>query len=401
MYGNCMKSCPECSPTHQLDHRKEWAMNVVDDVMNSFSRRLSFPLLESMVQRVAIGALLGSFRLIGLIKSKPVTEDSHVHQRTKVIAEEAEKRGWKVMMLSFLGHDSNLFFVDGAGKSDVFEGLPGLDPAKTITKVDDKEWVKHLLRSLECPTPEGQAFTNVMKALRYGEQLGFPLVVKPRTGSLSAHTTVNIQSMDELERAVLVAKHVSPSFMVEQYVPGNLYRATTVGTSLVAVGRRDPPCIIGDGVQTAGELITAREAEQRELLVALGYKPEEVPGLPRNHMKKDPSEILPLGERVAVTWKINLSYGATVTDVTDRVHPDNIELFEGVAKAAKLPSLGIDFLAPDIAVSYKEQRCGVIELNSLPSIDLHHPPIVIGTFRNVAAALLDHVYGSKLDESRT
>mgnify|MGYP001562579788 FL=1 len=374
---------------------------MVDDVMNSLSRKLSFPALERVVQRIAISALLGGFRATGLIRSVPVTEDSHVHQRTKVIAEEAENRGWNVKMLSFLGHDSNLFFVEGAGKNDVFEGLPGLDPAETMTKADDKEWAKQLLNSIGAPTPEGHAFTNVSKALAYGTKLEFPVVVKPRTGSLSAHTTVNIRSAEELERSILVAKHVSRSFNVGQYVPGNLYRATTVGTSLAAVGRRDPPYIVGDGARTVGELITAREAEQKELLVALGYKPEEVPGLPRNHMQKDPADILPLGERVAVTWKINLSYGATVTDVTDSVHPDNIELFEGIAKAVKLPSIGIDFLAPDISVSYKEQRCGIIELNSLPSIDLHHPPIVIGKFQNVAARLLDHVYGSKLTESRT
>src|SRR5690242_19135411 len=95
-------SCPECSPTHQLDHRKEWAMSFVDDLLNAFSASLSFPALEAVVQRLAIGGLVKSFRTVGLIKPVVVTADSPVHQRTKVIAEEAARRGWIVQMLSFM-----------------------------------------------------------------------------------------------------------------------------------------------------------------------------------------------------------------------------------------------------------------------------------------------------------
>ncbi len=396
-----MKSCPECSPTHQLDHRKEWVMNFVDDISNEFSRALSFPKLESLVQRVAIGNMIRVCRLTGMMKSVAITADSPIHQRTKVIAEEAMKRGWNVTMLSFMKFPSNLFELTENGRRHVFEGLPGLDPTKTATKIDDKDWAKALLKSIGAPVPEGECFSRLKSALAHGKSIGYPLVVKPRTGSLSAHTTVNIKTDEELERAIVCAQHVGPSFMVEQYIVGNLYRATTAGPTVAAVGRRDPPTIIGDGVKTVAELVEDCEAAQKELLIALGYKPEEVPGLPKNHMKREATDVLAPGEKLAVTWKINLSYGASVTDVTDDVHPDNIKLFEKVAKAAKLSSIGIDFLAPDVAVSWKDQPCGIIELNSLPSIDLHHPPIVKGQFRNVAAALLDHVYGSTINSSRT
>ncbi len=394
-----MKSCPECSPTHQLDHRKEWMTNVLDDVFNGFSRTLSFPRLEALVQRLAIGGMLKGFRAVGLMRPVAITPESHVHQRTKVVAEEATKRGWKVEMLSFMHHPSNIFLLTENGREHVFEGLPGLDPAKTITKVDDKEWTKHLLRRLNAPTPDGECFSRLTPALAYGKKLGYPCVVKPRTGSLSAHTTVNIQNDEELERAIVCAQHVSPSFIVERYIPGSLYRVTTVGETVAAIGRRDPPTIVGDGVKTVAQLIVECEAAQRDLLIALGYKPEEVPSLPKNHMKRNPEDVLAPGESLAVTWKINLSYGASVTDVTDDCHPDNLELFVRVAQAVKLPSVGIDFLAPNIAISWKDQPCGIIELNSLPSIDLHHPPIIKGTFRNVASALLDSVYGSTLKES--
>lgn len=372
---------------------------MIDDLLNGLSRTFSFPRLEALVQRVTIGGMLHGFRAVGLMRPVPVTPESHVHQRTKVVAEEAQKRGWKVEMLSFLGHTSNIFLLTENGREHVFEGLPGMDPAKVMTKVDDKEWTKYMLGKLGVPTPQGECFSRLAPALAYGKTIGYPLVVKPRTGSLSAHTTVNIQNDTELERAILCSQHVSPSFIVERYIPGSLYRATTVGPNVAAIGRRDPPTIVGDGKKTVAELIVECEAAQRDLLIALGYKPEEVPSLPKNHMKRNPEDILAPGESLAVTWKINLSYGASVTDVTAEAHPDNVELFERVAKEVKLPSIGIDFLAPDITVSWKDQPCGIIELNSLPSIDLHHQPIVKGTFRNVASALLDFVYGSTLKKS--
>jgi cyanophycin synthetase len=193
-----------------------------------------------------------------------------------------------------------------------------------------------------------------------------------------------------LEAAIKCAQKVARSFIVEEYIPGNLYRATTVGPTLIACGHREPPMITGDGVHTVQELFEARDAERKALLVSLGYTLANIPPFPQSRMHVDPATVLPTGERVALTWKVNLAFGAGVIDLTDEVHPDNRELFERIAKAVPdFPTVGIDFIAPSIAVSYKEQKCAVIELNSLPSIDLHHPPIVTGVNRNVAGALLD------------
>ncbi len=328
---------------------------------------------------------------------KPVTIDAttHIHQRSKVVAEEAARRGWTMLVMTLRGKPSNFFTLEHPQGKLLFEGLPGVDPINPQTTVDDKEWTRALFEELGIPTPEGRSFTNAENALEYGKIIRFPLVVKPRFGSLSAHTTVNIQTEEELLRAIAIAQQICLPFIVERYVPGSLYRATTVGEHVIAIGRRDPPHIVGDGTSTVAQLVEAREAEQRALMVTLGYKPEEIPSLPTHHMKAGPTDVPPAGERVAVTWKINLSYGATVEDVTEAAHPDNIAMFEAIAKAAGRTVLGIDFLAPSITTSWKDQFCAVIELNSLPSIDLHHPPIVIGTPRDVAGALLDHVVGTR------
>ncbi|MBI4262466.1 hypothetical protein HY624_03000 [Candidatus Uhrbacteria bacterium] len=386
--------CPECAPTHQVSHVRSRIDSALTHIVERTVIRIVPRTIERLVQRIIIGNLLRVMRFLRIIREQPLTPDRHIHQRTRVVAAEAEKRGFRVTVLTIGKFTTNLFRMYTPERTYTFEGLPGLDPATTATNIDNKEEARRLFTVLGAPTPKGKSFMRAKPALAYAATIGFPLVVKPQHGSLSAHTTVNIQTEEELLRAIVTAQHVSRGFVVEEYIPGSLFRATTVGPRLIACGRRDPPFMIGDGVQTVEALFQSRDVERRALLVALGYTPKTIPALPQSHMRVDPTTVLAKGERVAVTWKINLSYGATVTDVTDEVHPDNRVLFERIAASIDLPCLGIDFIAPSIAVSWKEQRCAFIELNSLPSIDLHHAPIIQGTPRNVAGALLDYVVPS-------
>jgi cyanophycin synthetase len=53
------------------------------------------------------------------------------------------------------------------------------------------------------------------------------------------------------------------------------------------------------------------------------------------------------------------------------------------------PLIGIDFISPDISRPYREQKCAILEVNSLPYIDMHHYP-VSGKERNVAGQVLDY-----------
>ncbi len=383
--------CLECSPTHQLNHASARFSSMVADYLERASDAIIPKRLSRLAERIVIGSLLKGMIASGIMRPKPINAQTHIHQRSKVVAEEAARRGWTMHVLQLGQMPTNFFTLAHPGGKMLFEGLPGVDPINSQSMVDDKEWTRALMDRLHVPTPQGNSFTKTEEAVAYGMSIGFPLVVKPRFGSLSAHTTVSIQSEKELRRAIAVAQEICLPFIVERYVPGALYRATMVGNNVIAIGRRDPPSIVGDGISTVAELVAKREQEQQTLMISLGYKPEEIPSLPTHHMKAKPTDVLPAGERMAVTWKINLSYGATVEDVTDTAHPDNIALFETIARETQRAVLGIDFLAPSIATSYREQTCAVIELNSLPSIDLHHPPIVIGTPRNVAGALLDFV----------
>ncbi len=86
--------------------------------------------------------------------------------------------------------------------------------------------------------------------------------------------------------------------------------------------------------------------------------------------------------------KIGLSYGGDSAEEYDICHPDNKILFERAATVFKDPIVGFDFMIADITKSWKEQRCGFLEANTVPFINLHHHPHT-GKPRNVAAKVWD------------
>ena len=90
--------------------------------------------------------------------------------------------------------------------------------------------------------------------------------------------------------------------------------------------------------------------------------------------------------------KVSRSYGASTTEITD-AHPENVELFLKIAETLDDPLVGVDFMMEDMARSWREQKCGVIECNSCPFIDLHHYPLR-GPARNVAGMVWDMIFPS-------
>jgi len=93
-------------------------------------------------------------------------------------------------------------------------------------------------------------------------------------------------------------------------------------------------------------------------------------------------------EVVYLSEKIGLSYGGNAIEEYDKCHPDNRELFERAARVFGDPIVGFDFMIADISQSWKTQRCGFLEANSVPFINLHHHPHQ-GKPRNIAARVWD------------
>ncbi len=280
----------------------------------------------------------------------------------------------------------------------VFEGLPTV-PIAAATPIDvaHKGTLKQLLGEAGLPHPKGRVCQTAGAALQcVHDDIGFPVVVKPVAGSLSQHTTCNITSPEALAQAVRVAQIMSRQFIVEQFIKGDDYRVTMVDGRVVAACRREPPNVVGDGISSIQALIEQKNQDPRR--GELGQRNRTLHQLTVNRTTRALLESQQLtlasvpakNQTVYLHRKVILAAGADIHDVTDEICPANRALFERVATLCQAPLIGIDVIARSLATPPAEQPLAILEVNSLPYIDMHHYPVT-GRARNVAGAVLDAV----------
>ncbi len=212
--------------------------------------------------------------------------------------------------------------------------------------------------------------------------------MKPTLGSRSRHTYLHITNAIELTKAFQKAKEISPRVVVEQELPGFVFRVTLVGGKIVGVMRREAPHVMGDGNNAIKTLI---EHENKNPLRAgpifhMIVVDDEV----RATLKEQNlslNSVPKKGVMVVLHPKVSRAVGATTTEIP-MIHPENEKMFIKIGEVLDDPLVGVDFMIEDMAKPWQEQVCGVIECNSLPFIDLHHYPYH-GPARNVAGKVWD------------
>ncbi|MBI5401100.1 MAG: hypothetical protein HZB12_03220 [Candidatus Yonathbacteria bacterium] len=307
---------------------------------------------------------------------------------------EARKRGITVWEFRLFNLPRNIFLAElPNGKRITYEGIP-IPPHSVFQEswLDNKAILKNQFRRIGIPIAKGGTAMTRKKALNIFNELKTLVIVKPHSGSGSRHTTLHIMNEQELLRAFAIATEVSPVAVIEEELVGSVYRATVVDGKLVATLRRDPPSVVGDGEKTISELVD--DANKHPARSGPYFSKIKIDSDARKELdwqKHTLTDVLQKGKRVTFHQKVNWSVGGTTADVSDEVHPDNKKLFERVAEVLKAPIVGIDFIIEDMSRSWKEQeRCGVIECNSMPFFDNHHLPFE-GEPRNVAGAIWDIV----------
>ena len=262
-------------------------------------------------------------------------------------------------------------------------------------KYDNKWTLKKKLLDIDSqiPCPLGRVFISSKNAYNYGISLGFPLVVKPLSESLSIHTSCNIQTPNELKEAIKIVKQVDFRVLVEKHIPGDVYRSLIINDSLIACVRRQPESIVGDGVTTLQELIN----KKNKVTWKEGHGEYPYKITPNSNLMKILSAqgvalntVINKGQQIFIAKKVTMSSGAKISDVIDLIHPENKLLLEKVHKILNIPLTGLDFICLDISLPWHKQQFGIIENNSFPYIELHINPSD-GKGINVAGKIWDYV----------
>jgi D-alanine-D-alanine ligase-like ATP-grasp enzyme len=397
--GFKIEPCEECG-MEAVHHGRERFFLSVDLVFRKIFRPLD-KFLQGAVMPLAdafldwIGPMFSRLMFALGLATKVSAPDKHSSEAAQALWKEAAKRGIEMYEMRPFGLPRRQFIAQRGSKSFSFEGLPRPARArKSLFWIDDKLEVKKRFLEAGFPVPKGRSAGSESEALQIFSELGKPVIVKPREGSGGRHTTVNIGDEEALIAAYRNARLVAPGAIVEEQFFGPVFRATIVDRKLAAVLRRDPPEVIGDGQSTVRQLVEEENrnplrrgpvfaeinmdspASRREL-VRQGLSPESVPNA---------------GQRVQFHFKVNWGVGGTSRDATLETHPENVKLFNEIGEFLGEDIAGIDFIIPDISVSWRDEpRCGIIECNSLPAIGNHHFPFT-GPERNVAGAIWDMVF---------
>jgi len=392
--------CPDCGSTpvnHKFEKVKTFIDHTNEQYLAFLSRlvsRLGF--MEPYAEKFALPLLKMSVALgLGKINTGPKDYDI---KRTKVLWEAAREYGIQLRKFELFGNPTQIFWATYQGINMVFMGLPR--PRGWISQsfdwMDNKYILGEKLIAAGMPAPKGAKAWTEKQALKLFGELRKPLIIKPILGSLSRHTSLHLNTMEEFLNGFRKAKQISAWVMVQEELEGlGIYRPTIIGGKLVGIVNKEPPHVVGTGSDTVKHLVDQENARpQRQGPIFHFIPTDEAASKYLNAQGWRWDSVPEPGKVIVFSDKTSRTIGGSITDYTDTAHPDNIALFEKIGRLLNDPIIGIDFIIGDMKKSWKEQeRCGVIECNSLPFIDLHDYPLN-GTPRHPARDIWKLAYPS-------
>ncbi len=257
----------------------------------------------------------------------------------------------------------------------------------------NKDLTKSLLRSCGVPVPYGEVVHTVEEAVAAAEDIGLPVVVKPRDGNRGRGVMLNLRSLDEVRVAFPVARAEDPDVIVEQFIEGDEHRVLVVGGQVVAVARGESAWVTGDGRSSIVELVDAQlNSDPRRgnadihPLETLQPRTNGVILANLQRQQLTPDSVPEAGRRVLV-----VANGNHAIECTDKIHPEFAHLCTLAARVVGLDIAGIDLVCKDISQAPDTQSGAVVEVNAGPSLLMHLKPAE-GKPQPVGDAIVSHLF---------
>jgi cyanophycin synthetase len=259
----------------------------------------------------------------------------------------------------------------------------------------DKELTKNLLHAAGVAVPLGRPVKDADDAWAAAQEIGLPVVVKPRDGNQGKGISVNLTGEEQIKKAFTLAEEFRDDILVEKYLPGHDYRLLVIGDKLIAAARRDPPLVTGDGVHTVRQLVELVNKDPRRSdghatsLTKIRFDEIALARLAQQGLDAD--SVPPRGSRVILRNNANLSTGGTATDVTDDVHPELAACAVAAAQTVGLDICGIDVVCDTMLKPLEDQGGGIVEVNAAPGLRMHLDPS-FGKGRAVGEAIVGMMF---------
>jgi glutamate--cysteine ligase len=173
--------------------------------------------------------------------------------------------------------------------------------------------------------------------------------------------------------------------IIEAFCSGEEYRFLVFGNDCIAVCKRIPANVTGDGKHTIRELV--RKKNQNPVYYK-SFLPIKIGSVEKQFLARQnlsPDSIIEANRQVFLRQNSNVSKGGDSIDFTDRVHQEFKNIAVKAVQAVDGQICGVDLVIPDIT-SPKEYA--ILEVNYNPALYLHRYPQQ-GAKRYVEQNLLD------------
>jgi cyanophycin synthetase len=327
-----------------------------------------------------------------LIQLRKLNEDVRLGPSTGCIVRAAEARKIPVRRLT---EGSLVQFGQGSRLRRIWAAETDRTSAVAESIAQDKELTKSLLDTIGIPVPKGISAATAEAAWAAAQELGLPVVVKPRRGNQGRGVSVRLTSRESVLAAFANAIPGEEEVIVERHIEGADFRLLVINGRLIAAARREPPQVVGDGLRTIRELVAIENLDPRrgddhstslskmrldeiacEILAEQGLTVDSVPAV---------------GQTVVLRRNANLSTGGTAADVTDSVHPDVARAAIEAAQMIGLDVAGVDVVALNVEEPLEVTRGAIVEVNAAPGLRMHVEPSS-GKGRPVGAAIIDSMF---------
>ncbi len=347
---------------------------------------LALPRVERMDPQTSELALRAALDACSKMAAMPLADDSKkelILMFDQVIGRirSVVPRGKSTIPLLRAAHALDIPFVHlWNGVYQIGWGSRGVRTSRSATACDSangarvaqsKAGTAVVLHAAGLPVPVHGLAHSPEQALTLARRIGWPLVVKPDGADRGEGVTVDVRDEKHLVDAFETARAAAAGnpVLVERQVAGVCHRLFIARGKLLYAVRRLPKSVIGDGRSSVAELI--RQANQRESAAPPWMRTEPFPedeaaraaiGAAGFTMESVPAPDVPVPlRRIEST-----ADGGFDQEVTNRMHPVNVDAALRATALLDLDVAGVDIISSDISAPWFENGAVINEVNFAP-----------------------------------
>ncbi len=300
----------------------------------------------------------------------------------------------------------NRYYSIGIGKETaVTVSAASTGDSHLAQKTQKDKWLTNLfLENMELPLSPWALVESKEELPKLGQQVGYPLVLKP-VGLTGGHgVIVGIQNEQELLKAYddTIAYYNSmerekadwqKKIIIQKMVKGADYRMLVVNGVLEIATNRIPAQVIGNGKDTIRKLIELENQNPARdvTLPTHTLKPIVIDEVLEKIVSEQGFTIDSVPEKdkaVQVRKVASMSQGGITKDVTEIVHPQIKFICESIARTIHANVLGIDILCQDISKPLTLENGSIIEMNTMPEAYLNSFPVIGNPYPDLGKKIL-------------